>query len=75
MDLTRTRTALHGVAELLLADPQYAASGTIRLRVLTGGIATVSAPELRLEGSELVGPDLRQPLAGTHLAIMDLPAS
>src|SRR4051794_16746832 len=66
MDLTRTRTALHGVAELLLAGPQYAASGTIRLRVVPGGIATVAAPELRLEGSELVGPDVRQPLAGTY---------
>lgn len=27
MDLTRTRTALHGVAELLMAGPQYATSG------------------------------------------------
>ena len=56
MDLTRTRTALHGIAELLLAGPQYAASGTIRLRALPAGIATVAAPDLRLEGAELVGP-------------------
>ena len=56
MDLTRTRTALHGVAELLLAGPQYDASGTIRLRVVAGGIATVAEPDLRLVGTELRGP-------------------
>jgi hypothetical protein len=69
VDLIRTRIALHGVAELLLAGPQYAASGTIRLRVVPGGIATVATPELRLEGTELVGPDVRQPLAGTYTEV------
>ena len=63
MDLTRTRTALHGIAELLLAGPQYAASGTIRLRVVPGGIATVAAPDLRLEGAELVGAARPAPAA------------
>ena len=66
MDLTRTRTALHGIAELLLAGPQYAESGTIRLRVLPAGIATVAEPDLRLEGDELVGPRGRHPLSGTY---------
>jgi hypothetical protein len=66
VDLTRTRTALHGVAELLLAGPQYDASGTIRLRVVPGGIATVAEPDLRLEGAELSGPAGRHPLAGTY---------
>jgi len=69
MDLTQTRTALHGVAELLLAGPQYAESGTIRLRVVPGGIATVAAPELRLEGTELVGPAGRHQLSGTYAEI------
>jgi hypothetical protein len=69
MDLTTTRTTLHGVAELLLAGPQYAESGTIRLRVVPGGIATVAAPELRLEGTELVGPSGRHPLDGTYAEI------
>ena len=69
MDLTQTRTALHGVAELLLAGPQYAESGTIRLRVVPRGIATVATPELRLEGAEIVGPAGRHPLAGTYAEI------
>jgi hypothetical protein len=66
VDLTRTRTALHGVAELLLAGPQYDASGTIRLRVVAGGIATVAEPDLRLVGTELRGPSGSHPLAGTY---------
>jgi hypothetical protein len=66
VDLTRTRTALHGVAELLLAGPQYAASGTIRLRVLPTGIATVADPDLRLEGADLVSVHGRHPLTGTY---------
>lgn len=66
MDLTQTRTTLHAVAELLLAGPQYAVSGTIRLRVVPGGIATVAEPDLRLDGTELTGPGGRHPLAGTY---------
>jgi hypothetical protein len=69
MELTRTRTALHGIAELLLAGPQYAESGTIRLRVLPDGIATVAAPDLRLEGAELVGAHGRQRLVGTYAEV------
>jgi hypothetical protein len=69
VDLTRTRTALHGIAELLLAGPQYETSGTIRLRVLPAGIATVADPELRLEGAELVGPQGRHPLTGTYAEV------
>lgn len=42
-----TRRSLHGLAELLLAGPQYRRSGTIRLRVVPGGFATVSEPDLR----------------------------
>jgi len=64
-----TRTALHGVAELLLAGPQYAASGTIRLRVVTGGIATVADPDVRLERGELVGPAGRRPLRGSYAEV------
>ena len=66
MDLTQTRTTLHGIAELLLAGPQYAASGDIRLRVLPDGIATVAVPDLRLQGGELVGARVRVPLQGTY---------
>ena len=66
MNLIRTRTSLHGVAELLLAGPQYAASGTIRLRVVPGGIATVASPEVRLDGTELEGPQGRHRLTGSY---------
>lgn len=66
---TRTRTALHGVAELLLAGPQYAASGTIRLRVVPGGIATVAAPDLRLEDGKLVGAHGHHPLRGSYAEV------
>lgn len=36
-----TRLSLHAIAELLLAGPQYDASGTIRLRVVPGGFVTI----------------------------------
>lgn len=43
---TLTRRALHAVGELVLAGPEHRTSGTIRLRVRDGGIATVKSPEL-----------------------------
>lgn len=52
------------MAELLLAGPQFRRSGTIRLRVVPGGFATVKAPELRIEGAELVAGEQRLALAG-----------
>ncbi|HEY2205036.1 MAG TPA: hypothetical protein VGH99_11255 [Pseudonocardia sp.] len=65
-----TRRALHGVAELLLAGPQYRASGTIRLRVTPSGFGTVADPALRLEGESLVAgaTGAGQPLAGRSYA-------
>ncbi|MFJ8628351.1 hypothetical protein ACIRD3_36685 [Kitasatospora sp. NPDC093550] len=54
--LVRTRRALHVVAELVLAGPQYRAGGTIRLRACAGGFATVVEPRLRVVGAELVAP-------------------
>jgi hypothetical protein len=65
----QTRTSLHGVAELLLAGPQHAAGGGIRLRVVPGGFATVAAPDLRVDGAELVGPGGRHPLRGTYAEV------
>jgi hypothetical protein len=52
--LTRTRLSLHAVAELLLAGPQYDASGTLRLRPAPGGFATIAEPELSVVGAALV---------------------
>jgi hypothetical protein len=65
-----TRRSLHGLAELVLAGPQHRASGTIRLRVLDGGFATVAAPDLRVTADALViGDDggRRVTLAGRTL--------
>ena len=58
-----TRCQLRGVAESLIAGPQYRASGTIRLAVRPNGFAGVSFP-LAVHGTELVWPDGGAPLAG-----------
>lgn len=62
--LATTRRLLHGVAELVLAGPQHAAYGTIRLRVLPGGFGGVALP-LRVHGRDLVWDGGRMPLGGT----------
>ncbi|GLX01381.1 hypothetical protein [Microtetraspora sp. NBRC 16547] len=68
-DLPRTRRVLHGVAELVLAGPQYRLSGTIRLRPVSGGFATVTAPHLRVDGDTLVtGTGLVLPLRDVTFA-------
>ena len=60
-----TRRSLHGVAELLLAGPQYTQSGDIRLRATPGGFGTVAAPDIRVDGVHLVVGDARHDLVGT----------
>ena len=62
--MSATRRSLHAVAEQLLAGPQHRTQGTIRLRVTPGGFGQVAGP-WRVEGGELVGPDVRVPLTGT----------
>ena len=62
--LATTRRALHGVAELVLAGPQYRSSGTIRLAVTPGGFGTIAEPALRVEGTELVAGDRVIPMNG-----------
>jgi hypothetical protein len=54
--LVSTRRALHGVAELILAGPQYRLGGGIRLRVVPGGFGTTATPDLRVDGDLLVTP-------------------
>jgi hypothetical protein len=54
-ELATTRRTLHAVAELVLAGPQYRATGKLRLRIVPGGFATVLAPELRVVGTGVVG--------------------
>ena len=54
-ELAVARRSLHAVAELVLAGPQYRATGKLRLRVVPGGFATVLVPELRAVGTGVVG--------------------
>ena len=63
-ELVTTRRALHGVAELVLAGPQFRKSGSIELRVTADGFATTAAPDLRVIGAELAGPGGRQQMSG-----------
>jgi hypothetical protein len=56
-ELAMTRRSLHAVAELVLAGPQYRATGKLRLRVVPGGFATVLVPELRVVGTGVVGDE------------------
>lgn len=70
-ETARTRRSLHGVAELVLAGPQYDASRSIRLRVTPGGFGTVGAPHLRVEGHELVTPEGRMRLDGTFAELAE----
>ncbi len=67
-DLVATRRSLHAVAELLLAGPQHATSGTIRLTPRPGGFATVAAPSVRVEGGLLVHEDRSVQLDGRSVA-------
>jgi hypothetical protein len=58
-----SRLGLHGVAELVLAGPQFRLSGTIELRAVPGGFGTVAAPDVRVIGHELVAAGRRMQLA------------
>ena len=69
-DLTRTRESLHAVAELVLAGPQYRGSGTIRLRIVPGGFATVAEPALAVDGEHLVTPAGRIAIDGNTYAAL-----
>jgi hypothetical protein len=66
--LSSTRRALHGVAELVLAGPQYRRSGTIRLRPQPGGFGTIAEPDIRVDGARLIAERLKVPLNGITIA-------
>ena len=59
-----TRRALHGVAELLLAGPQYAATDQIRLRAVPGGFGAAFTPEVSVIGGDIVRGDRRISMDG-----------
>jgi hypothetical protein len=61
-ELAATRRSLHAVAELVLAGPQYRATGELRLAVTPGGFATYALPRIRVDGPFLVATD-RAPIA------------
>ena len=63
-DLVATRRSLHGVAELLLAGPQHARSGTIRLAPCADGFATVADPAVSVVRGALVHDGRTVPLDG-----------
>lgn len=67
-DLETTRRALHAVAELLVAGPQYEMSGTIKLRVSPGGFGTVAEPDARVAGTDLLVGPASVPLDGYTVA-------
>ncbi|MFI5508647.1 hypothetical protein ACIA48_14335 [Mycobacterium sp. NPDC051804] len=58
-----TRRQLRGVAESLIAGPQYRSSGTIRLAVRQDGFAAMTIP-VAVHGTELVLPNDAVPLEG-----------
>ena len=62
-ELAVTRRSLHGVAELVLAGPQYRAAGKLRLGVVPDGFATTFTPRLRVDGCRVAGAE------GTPVAI------
>jgi hypothetical protein len=62
--MATTLEQLHTAAEWLLAGPQHAASGTIRLRVTDQGIATVADPDLELTVDGLRHDDWDAPYGG-----------
>jgi hypothetical protein len=70
--IATTLRSWHGVAELVLAGPQYRLSGTIRLRPTPGGFGTVTEPPLRVDGVDLISGlrsgGRRLPLAGRTYA-------
>lgn len=68
--LVTTRRALHGVAELVIAGPQYASHSDIRLQVVAGGIAG-RVSRVRIDGGGLVWDGGRSPLVGTCRALAD----
>ena len=65
-----TRRQLRGVAESLIAGPQYRTAGTIRLAVRPDGFAGVAIP-LAVHGAELVWPNGAAALAGPVNTIAD----
>ncbi|CAN5413990.1 hypothetical protein BH09ACT7_BH09ACT7_05640 [soil metagenome] len=63
-----TRRQLRGIAESLIAGPQYRATGTIRLAVRPAGFAGTTLT-VEVQGTDLVWPDGRAALSGPLSAL------
>src|SRR6478736_9528493 len=70
--LSSTRRALHAVAEVLIAGPQYAATGDIRLAARPGGFGGVTAGAATVSGTDLVTVTGRFPLRGRLIELAEL---
>lgn len=69
---TQTRNSLHGIAEGLMAGPQYRDSGTIRLSAAPEGVSTVAEPSLLLTANGLGRPGgPTHPLVGTFAELAE----
>ena len=60
---TTTRIQLRGIAESVIAGPQYRAAGTVRLAVRPAGFIGTAIP-VEVQGTDLVWPRGRTPLTG-----------
>lgn len=60
-----TAAAVHAICEWLLAGPQHATSGTIRLRVGDHGLATTAQPDVELGEAGLRVGNRTVPVLGT----------
>lgn len=67
-DFVATRRQLRGIAESLIAGPQYRAAGTIRLAVRPDGFVGVALP-LAVHGTEFIWQDGGAPLTGSPGAL------
>jgi hypothetical protein len=63
-----TRHSVHGLAELVLAGPRYAAGGSMRLRADADGIRTWDDPPVRLGAGQLEAEGVRVPVNGLTFA-------
>src|SRR6478735_3363325 len=70
--MSSTRRALHAVAELLIAGPQYAATGDIRLAARPGGFGGVTTGSAAVSGTDLVTTSGRFPLGGRLIELAEL---
>jgi hypothetical protein len=64
-ELSTTRRALHAVAELLIAGPQYEAAGDIRLAARQGGFGGWDGSAPGVSGTDLITATDRFPLGGS----------